>query len=465
MTPRTPSRETLGHRVNEVFKRVHRAEPMPWQAHWNLVRLELVEGEKGLELAFPKAIATVPRQSGKTAEMLADVVDRGRNWAEEQHGTLTQQRGKDAVHTVIDKWGPRLQAIFGDAKDGGEVDLRKGNGNEMLSWPDGGSLRPLPPKEDAGHGETLDYALVDEAWAYLTNVVEQAVGPAMSTRPLAQHVIYSTQGTERSLYLASQVELGRETVDLEVVEGIAYLEYSAPEDCDPDDEDVWRACMPALGYTQTIRKIRAARQAMANEPGEFERAYLNIPQRSRPARPALDRDVWERTVGAERITGSEQWALFTGANRSSCAVARAGWRADGRVQLVVMEYEPGTGWVPDRLAKVLPGGIVGVDTLVDGSLIPELKRAKVRVKPLKTADAINAFAKLREYLADDKVRHARQVSLDEAAANTTTRRVRGEEAVLFKRIGAVDISPLVACSLALWMLISDPQKPKVPIIG
>jgi hypothetical protein len=438
---------------------------MPWQLDWWDVSLELVEGERGLVLAYPTAIATVPRQAGKSVEQTAVVADRGRNWDEPQTTALIAQTGKDALEALRTKWWPRIEKAYGSAEDGGEVHFRKAHGSEALEWANGSRHVILPPKRDAGHGMTLDAVLIDEAWAYRSNVVEAAVVPAMLTRPAKQLRIDSTRGDETSTYLDGKIELGRESVDLGVTEGICYLEYSAPDDADGDDPATWWATHPALGFTLTESDMRMMRDSMASEPGEFDRAGLNRP-RPRKVSTAIDTELWASRGDPQRITGLEAWAIFTGVNRSSCAIARAGYRADGRVQLLVMEHHAGVGWVPDKLAGVLPGGIhLGVDRLVDGAMVPELERSKVKVKLLGAGDAINAFAKLAEYLRDDKVRHARQSSLDEAVANATTRKVRNEEAVLFKRIGAVDISPLVASSYALWMLISDPQKPKVPIVG
>ena len=37
--------------------------------------------------------------------------------------------------------------------------------------------------------------------------------------------------------------------------GMAYFEWSAPDDADPADPRTWRDCMPALGHTITEEAI------------------------------------------------------------------------------------------------------------------------------------------------------------------------------------------------------------------
>jgi hypothetical protein len=50
-------------------------------------------------------------------------------------------------------------------------------------------------------------------------------------------------------------ERGREQVEMGIREGLAYFEWSAPEDADPRGFGV-AECMPALGFTITEAAIR-----------------------------------------------------------------------------------------------------------------------------------------------------------------------------------------------------------------
>ena len=120
---------------------------------------------------------------------------------------------------------------------------------------------------------------------------EQALGPAMITVADAQMLMCSTAGTDASVVLDRQMDLGRAAVAEDSGHGIAYFEYSAPDGWDPADEDSYFGFMPALcpdppcrcgggrwRHTVTMDAIRSERASM--DPAEFARAYGNIPDRS-----------------------------------------------------------------------------------------------------------------------------------------------------------------------------------------
>jgi hypothetical protein len=69
------------------------------------------------------------------------------------------------------------------------------------------------------------------------------------------------------------VDAGRAVAASGMTDGLAYFEWSAPDDAEPGDPETWRGCMPALGRTVDERTIAADMAAMA--PAQFRRAYLN----------------------------------------------------------------------------------------------------------------------------------------------------------------------------------------------
>src|SRR5439155_13341340 len=98
----------------------------------------------------------------------------------------------------------------------------------------------------SGHSKTLDQAVMDEIWADEDDRREQGLRPAMVTRPDAQLLVCSTAGTQASTVLNRKVTTGRLAAEENSGHGIAYFEWSAPEDWDPDDEDSYFSFMPAL---------------------------------------------------------------------------------------------------------------------------------------------------------------------------------------------------------------------------
>lgn len=254
---------------------------MPWQ---ELVAATALEHEGG-RLAYRDVVITVPRQSGKTTLLLAAVVHRmlaapGQRIAYGAQNRLAA-RGK-----LFDTLWPLLRR----SPLGGLFRLTRATGAESLRCSNGSLLTLLSMEESAGHGETLDLVVLDECWS-LTSATEQAVRPALVTRPNGQLWMLSTAGTDRSAWWRGKVEAGRLAVSSGLGAGLTYFEWSAPEGADVSDPNLWPQFMPALGHTIDEDVVAADLAAMA--PAEWRRAYANQwPDESEAGWSTIDRDAW-----------------------------------------------------------------------------------------------------------------------------------------------------------------------------
>jgi phage terminase large subunit-like protein len=175
-----------------------------------------------------------------------------------------------ARRKLLSTWWPRIRrSPLAD-----RFSLFRGFGNEMLQADNGSRLELLSATESAGHGETTDLVVIDEAWVHQDSAVEQSVRPTMSTRGDAQLWAMSTAGTPRSIWWRGKLDGGRTSSELGVTSGACLLEWAAAPDDDPTDEAVWWATMPALGRLSDVATIRADLANMA--VAEFKRGYLNI---------------------------------------------------------------------------------------------------------------------------------------------------------------------------------------------
>lgn len=241
---------------------------MPWQQ-----MVADVAGEYDAASGIPiyrEVIVTVPRQSGKTTLQLALTLDRSLMWGRPCRTAYTAQTGLDARQKMVNDWMPMLRRSPFKVTIDREL---RGAAETAIEFSTGSRVEVLASAEEAGHGRTLDQGLIDEAFADEDDRREQAIVPAMTTIRDAQMFVFSTMGTGRSTFLNRKVATGRALVEAGITQGIAYFEWSAPDDADPDDPEVWAACMPALGFTTDIAAIRHARMTMPD--GEFRRAFLN----------------------------------------------------------------------------------------------------------------------------------------------------------------------------------------------
>lgn len=297
--------------------------------------------------AYREIIVSVPRQSGKTTEELVFAVDRATLWGRPQRIAYTAQTGLDARQKVINDFWPQL------GRSPFKVSISRmlrGAAETAMEFKSGSRIEVLASAEEAGHGRTIDQAFIDEAFADEDERREQGLLPAMATREDAQLFVYSTMGTQRSAYFNRKVAAGRAAAEAGVTSGIAYFEWSAPEDTDPDDEDAWWSFMPALGRTIPIEAVRHARQTMPD--GEFRRAYMNL--RSEHDERWISPETWlacKRTDGmTEPPDGVTIAAGFDGSYNGD-ATAIAGVTLDGHVFKIGLWERPssaGPEWVVPR---------------------------------------------------------------------------------------------------------------------
>jgi phage terminase large subunit-like protein len=340
-TPRT-SRKSYGPAVAERALSVG-WRLMPWQRQVLDVALEF---ENGIP-AYRTVVVTVPRQNGKTTLLWALMLWRALHFPK-QEIVATAQTGQEAM----EKW--RDYVLFMDEQDAVSPlieNIRRSNGTELLRWVNGSRHRTRAPTAKAGHGLTIDLAIIDEAWALKDEVVLQTFRPAMVTRPGAQLWIVSTAGTRDSMLLKRHVELGREAIEAGKSSGVCYFEWSAPEGLAPDDVEAWRQAMPALGHTIDESVIRADYESGAMTASEWERAYLN--RWTEQDNQVVTSAAWYQCLDPEAAPGNPLWlGIDMTPERDSAAIVAAGWYGD-RVGIELIAHHSGTEWLSARVNEIL----------------------------------------------------------------------------------------------------------------
>jgi len=444
-TPRDPSRDTLGPAVAAVAEQL--GTPfMPWQRLVADVAMEL-DPATGL-LAYGEVDATLPRQSGKTTLELAVLVHRCRTWARSR----ALYSAQDRIH-ARSKWEDDFVSALDRSPFAGEYTVRYQRGDEAVRWRNGSRLGITAPNEKAGHSDVLDVCVADEAWALEDARLEQGLSPAMITRPQPQLWVVSTAGTHKSAYLRGKVERGRERASVGARSTVAYFEWAAPVGADPADPATWHACMPALGHTVTEARIAAEFDRL--DLGDFCRAYCNWWPGEIPADwQVLDEADWRALADPSSApVDPVAFAADVTPDRSAAAIAVAGRRLDGLDHVEVVDHRPGTGWVVGRLvelaAKWSPCAVVVDEVGPAGSLVAPLEAAELEVVKPSTRARAAADSGLFDAVVQGSLRYVPRPALDAAVAGAAKRPL-GDSWAWARRGLSVDISPLVAVSLARW---------------
>ena len=430
---------------------------MPWQQHVLDVALEV---DRAGRLVYREVILTVPRQSGKTTLLLVLILLRALG-SPFQNIRYTAQTGSDARKKWMDDWLPALDA----SPFARFYRPRLTNGHEALRFKNGSLQGLVATTQKSGHGGTLDLGVLDEAFAHPDARLEQALKPAMITRPQPQLWIVSTAGTpDNSPYLWLKVDTGRKIAETAATDGgIAYFEWSAQDDLDPADPATWWSCMPALGYTVTEAAVASDFASM--ELGEFERAYLNR-WKTAMSDPVIPLAVWNQLADAASEPNDPVCFAFDVAPDRASSIAAAGRRPDGRVHVEVIDRAHGTSWVAPRLAELVkehrPVAVICDPVGPAGAVLAALEQAKVEVVPVTAQEHARACGMLYDAATENALRHLGDPDLAEAL-DGAMKRPLGDAWAWSRKTSSIDISPLVAITLALWGLETQTPQRRVPL--
>lgn len=414
--------------------------------------------------ACPEVAVVLPRQNGKgvllEAKALHSLFLSGARlilWSAHEFKTAREGflRIRDLV-TNCDHLRRRVERV------------RTSHGEESVILRDGARLQFVARSRGSGRGFPVDDVIFDEAFA-LTDEHMAAMIPTISARPNAQIWYTSSAPLAHSSVLRRLCLRGRKADP-----GLAYLEWSADPATDPDDRQAWADANPALGIRISEEAVQRELGAMARE--DFRRERLGIASLSEDGEQIVDPDVWRaRADPGSQITGQVAFALDVTPDRSSASIGVAGLREDG-LRHTELVGRMTTQWLVHRLCELVGKwdvAAVALDaTSPAASLIPELERAGIKAKPERgdtRLEIVGASAMAQacggwyDAVVTDRLRHLDQAPLN-AAVSGAQRRASGDTAWRWwRRESAVDITPLVAVTLAdyAFALHADDGKPAV----
>jgi phage terminase large subunit-like protein len=451
-------RDTFGHQVASVAERLG-FPLLPWQKQVALVGGEL-DPDTDLP-AYRDVVITVPRQSGKTTLVLAWEIQRALGWMHldprlgggPQRISYSAQTGNDARKKLVEDQFPVLEPIKSRL---GIKRCLKGMGNEAIEFLNGSRLTLLASTEDSGHGKTLHLGVRDEFFADTDGRRAQSMIPAMITVDSAQMLTISTAGTDASVPLNDLVREGRAAVEAGKRSDIAYFEWSAPEGADMSDESLWWTWMPALGHTQSIRAIRQAQQSPDMTEGEFRRAFGNLATRSDER--LISADAWD-LVNAPRIDlrGRVAFGVDVHEERSSAAIVAVSEHRE----VEVIALRSGVEWVVDEVIRLCEkfDTVAAFDAAGPvATLAHELAPLGRRLVPVVGPDMTKACGQFFDDVVESRLKVKRDKGFDLAVAGAR-RRFVGDAWKWARRDSSVDVTPLVAATVALWTVgIHKPRR-------
>lgn len=452
------NRETLGGEVAQVLSACSKVpmQAMPWQRDALDIFCE-IDPRTGL-FWYRKCILIVPRQAGKTTLTRGKLTHRALTTAganmiyTAQDRNMARRRLEKTIYLPLkaSPLGPTL------SKPNWQ------NGQEAVRWRNGSELIIISNQPTSGHGDTLDEAHIDEAFAHRDSRVEQNISPTMITVPGAQQFITSAAGDSNSHFLASKLEMGRALARAnDPTSRTAYIEYSAPLDADRSDPWTWMMCHPALNYTIQIEDLQAEHDDLDED--EFNRAYMGWWPVAEAHELVIPRASWQANFidpSQPSWTGVPMWAVDVSPDRAWASIGLAAKSYDGeaRAFMEVIDHEEGTAWVVARLVN-LASRFGGRKVAIDGSgsasaLDKDLTDAGFDVVRLSARERADACGGLYDDAIQGKVHYLDDPTLNDALTSASKVNVYGGEAWIFSRgKSRADITPLYAATLARYAYV------------
>ena len=335
-----------------------------------------------------------------------------------------------------------------------QVHRKLQNNNDMsIELKRGQRLRFVARTGGSARGFSGDRIILDEAY----NLPDQAISALVYTtsardNPQIWYTSSAPLPTESSTVLRRIAKRGREGDP-----GLCYSEFKAADDAELDDPEAWSEANPSYPFLVTDDAIRL--ELGVSLPADFARERLGVWPDEYEQHRVIPLEAWARCLDRSQApSGPLAYALDVSPDGGSAAVAVS----DGAM-LDVVAHRAGTAWIVpelaargDRITEIIldPAGPAG-------ALVAPLERAGVTVREVALREHVAACGQLLTAILDGKVTHAGQEELDAAAAGADRRDVGDGGWLWSRRRSTVDISPLVAVTLARAFLPSMTRAPRI----
>ena len=362
----------------------------------------------------------------------------------------------------------------------------KANGEEGFEFVGGKRLRFKARTKAGGRGLTGDRVILDEGFALQPSHMGSLM-PTMSAKSLHGNpqILYgSSAGRVDSSVLRDLRDRGRRGGDPSLVY-VEWADTGGPDDCVAehcdhrfgvagcalDEQHRWRRANPALGVRISVEWVEGERRSMP--PEEFARERLGWWDEPPVGETRVSQDAWDACADRDaELESPPVLAVDVAPGHTSASIVACG-RA-----LHVAEHHPGASWLPRRLSELVEKHSVmsvGLDpTGPVGALIPDLERAGLRVRSsdapsgaLVLLDGRQQVQACEGFLAevmDGTLVHRDEDSLNRAV-EAASRRVVGDSWKWSRRDSRVDISPLVAATVARFLWVQPAKEEVAPWVS
>jgi hypothetical protein len=357
----------------------------------------------------------------------------------------------------------------------------KGKGSEAIELRGGQRILFKTRTGGGGRGLSGDLVVLDEAMI-LPEATTAALVPTMSARSILGNpqLWYAGSAVDREVHEHGTVLARVRDRGIRGVPRLAYFEWSADakdpaslSKADRESPETWAQANPGLGIRISEEHI-AGECDGALDPRAFAVERLSVgdwPPLDTIKGQGLDTEKWLKLTDSEScIDGGMAFAFDVKPDRSGASICVAGLRDDDLGHLEVIDRRPGTEWLVERIVDLVathkPRAVVCDQASPAMTFVADLADEGIVVRTTTAAEHAQACGELFDAVEQGTVRHRGEPELHAAVAGAV-KRALGEAWGWSRKSSAVDISPLVAVTLARWGLrhIKPRSKPTFEVIA
>jgi hypothetical protein len=298
--------------------------------------------------------------------------------------------------------------------------VKRSHGEEGVYLRDGRKLLYKTRTKGGGRGFSADLLILDEAM-FIAESFLGALMPVISARPNPQMWYTGSAVDQETMEHGIVFARLRERALAGNPGRMAYLGWSPAYERRPDGALRWES------------PVDVPREATAD---------LDVIAQANPSLGIR--------IDLEHVVETERAAI--------CA---AGRRADGLAHVEVVEHERGTGWVVPRLKELAdrhePAAIVFAGKSGAAALAPALEAAGVYADPVSSPEEAEACGLFFDAVDQGTLRHLGTSEMLTALKGAAQRHLGDASWAWSRKSSAVDITPLVACTLAHWSCVNQPD--------
>lgn len=355
----------------------------------------------------------------------------------------------------------RLLMLIEDTPDLDQMVKRvsRSHGEEGIELKSGQRIRFRTRTKGGGRGFSADTVILDEAMILPGSTVG-ALLPTLSARPNPQ-LWYVGSAVDQAIHehgttfarIRSRGLAGDDP-------GLTYAEWSVDAD-HPDevtstmavDPASWAAANPGLGIRITPDYVAGEQRSL--DPRTFAVERLGVgdwPALDMVDGDAITRSMWEQCQDTASVLADPVRIAFdVRPDRSWSSISAAGRNEAGEQHVELVDRRQGTAWLPGRLAELQQHHQCGPVLLAARSSAfasaPALDKLGVQYEIVDGPEFGQACGTFLDAVRDGVLRHTGQGEL-QAAALGAKQRPSGDSLIWSRRTSAVDISPLVAATIA-----------------